>query len=60
MPELKNIDVDFLSVVDAGANGKPVLLAKSESTTTERGENKSMGKRICNRRKSLLQSLTTM
>ncbi|MCP1358754.1 hypothetical protein [Aneurinibacillus migulanus] len=45
MPELKNIDVDFLSVVDAGANGKPVLLAKSEATTTERGENKSMGKK---------------
>jgi hypothetical protein len=37
--------VDFLSVVDAGANGKPVLLAKSEAaTTTERGENESMGK----------------
>lgn len=45
MPELKNIDVDFLSVVDAGANGKPVLLAKSEAAaTTERGENEGMGK----------------
>jgi hypothetical protein len=43
--ELKNIDVDFLSVVDAGANGKPVLLAKSEAgATAERGENEGMGK----------------
>lgn len=45
MPELKNIDVDFLSVVDAGANGKPVLLAKSEAAVnTGKGENGNMGK----------------